>query len=73
MSSSENDSNGNQNDDKEKNGGPPQPVGFFDHRLRHVRRSVTGKWLLTTTVLMIFILSVLSICQYSWLPHSTLC
>ncbi|KAJ9623286.1 hypothetical protein H2203_006226 [Taxawa tesnikishii (nom. ined.)] len=52
MSSSENDSNGNQNDDKEKNGALHN---------QHVRRSVTGKWLLTTTVLMIFILSVLSI------------
>ncbi|KAF2423636.1 hypothetical protein EJ08DRAFT_618392 [Tothia fuscella] len=39
----------------------PQPVGFWDPRLKAVRHEAFKKWLLTTVVLMAFILSVLSI------------
>ncbi|OJD34904.1 mnng and nitrosoguanidine resistance protein [Diplodia corticola] len=42
-------------------GGPPSPVGFWDHRLRHVRLEAFRKWGYTTVVLMAFILAVLSI------------
>lgn len=42
---------------------PPASIGFWDHRLKHVRHEVGRKWLYTTVVLMIFILSVLSICK----------
>ncbi|KAF2083925.1 MNNG and nitrosoguanidine resistance protein [Saccharata proteae CBS 121410] len=41
--------------------GPPQPVGFWDPRLKHVRLEAMRKWVYTTVVLMAFILSVLSI------------
>lgn len=40
---------------------PPQPVGFWDHRLRSVRLEAFRKWGYTTVVLMIFILAVLSL------------
>jgi len=57
--------NGNNSDsqdsDMEKSGGPPKPVGFFDHSLNAVRKEVFWKWGLTTAVLMAFILGVLSI------------
>ncbi|KAK5003179.1 hypothetical protein LTR60_006897, partial [Cryomyces antarcticus] len=53
---------GQEENNAEKGGeGPPQPVGFWDHRLKHVRHEAFGKWLLTTVVLMCFILGVLSI------------
>lgn len=42
---------------------PPTPVGFWDPRLSHVRKEAMSKWLLTTVVLMCFILGVLSICE----------
>lgn len=58
-----NQQNGNGEDKEKQGGGPPKPVGFLDPRMKHVRRSVAGKWLLTTVVLMIFILGVLSICM----------
>lgn len=45
--------------------GPPQPVGFWHPALKHVRHEAMWKWLLTTVVLMCFILSVLSICAFS--------
>ena len=41
--------------------GSPPPVGFWDPSLRKVRNRAFGKWLLTTTFLMAFILAVLSI------------
>lgn len=44
--------------------GPPQPVGFWHPALKHVRHEAMWKWLLTTVVLMCFILSVLSICAF---------
>ncbi|KAF1990753.1 hypothetical protein K402DRAFT_410194 [Aulographum hederae CBS 113979] len=51
--------------DSEKGGakedGPPTPVGFWDPKLKHIRHESMSKWLLTTVVLMCFILSVLSI------------
>ena len=57
-------SNGGDNAQKEKgDGGPPAPVGFWDPRLKHVRREAFSKWLLTTVVLMAFIMAVLSICE----------
>jgi len=46
-----------------KSSKPPTPVGFWDHRLAHVRKEAMLKWLLTTVVLMCFILAVLSICK----------
>jgi len=36
------------------------PVGFWDHRLHHVKVEAFSKWALTTVVLMTFILAVLS-------------
>ncbi|KAF2645600.1 hypothetical protein P280DRAFT_531841 [Massarina eburnea CBS 473.64] len=39
----------------------PEPVGFWHSSLRQVRNRAFGKWLLTTAVLMAFILAVLSI------------
>lgn len=51
----------NQGSDSEQGGGPPKPVGFFDHSLSHVRKEIFQKWLLTTVVLMIFIMGILSI------------
>lgn len=27
---------------------PPQPVGFWDPKLKHVRHEAMGKWLLTS-------------------------
>jgi hypothetical protein len=49
--------------DNEQQDGPDlkTPVGFFDHRLHHVKKEAILKWLLTTVVLMAFILGVLSI------------
>lgn len=41
--------------------GLPRPVGFWDPRLKYVRREAMLKWLVTTTILMTFILAVLSI------------
>lgn len=40
---------------------PPAAVGFWDPSLKHVRNRAIGKWILTTAVLMAFILSVLSL------------
>ncbi|KAL9079247.1 MAG: hypothetical protein Q9157_001865 [Trypethelium eluteriae] len=42
-------------------GGSLAPVGFWDSRLKHVRREAFSKWLLTTVVLMAFIMAILSI------------
>jgi len=50
-----------QGGDEEQQGGPPAAVGFWDHRLKHVRREAFLKWSLTTGLLMFFILGVLSI------------
>ena len=36
-------------------------VGFFHPSLKHVRREAVGKWILTTAILMAFILGILSI------------
>jgi hypothetical protein len=38
-----------------------QPVGFWNPALKHVRNRALAKWILTTAILMAFILSVLSI------------
>ena len=43
---------------------PPTPVGFFHSSLDHVRKEVFWKWCLTTLVLCVFILGILSICEY---------
>jgi len=43
----------------------PKPVGFWSPKLKHVRQESFRKWLLTTVVLMVFILAVLSICELS--------
>ncbi|QIW99354.1 hypothetical protein AMS68_004872 [Peltaster fructicola] len=48
-------------DDQEKQDEKPQPVGFFHHSLKHVRHEAVGKWILTTAILMAFILGCLSI------------
>ncbi|GAB7361676.1 hypothetical protein MBLNU230_g1726t1 [Neophaeotheca triangularis] len=47
--------------DREKQGGPPQAVGFWDSRLRHVRNEAFLKWTITTAFLMAFILGCMSI------------
>jgi hypothetical protein len=39
----------------------PTPVGFWDPSLKKVRNRAFAKWILTTAILMAFILSVLSI------------
>lgn len=55
-------SDGPQNEpDAEQTGGPPKPVGFWDHRLKHVRREACLKWIITTAILMSFILACLSL------------
>lgn len=58
------DGNGGQNGenkDEEQQSGPPEAVGFWDPRLKHVRHEAFTKWTITTAVLMTFILAVLSI------------
>jgi len=50
-----------ENKDEEQQAGPPEAVGFFDPRLKHVRHEAFTKWTITTAVLMCFILGVLSI------------
>ncbi len=51
-------------EEKQEEGGqkksPPQPVGFWNPKLKHVRVESMSKWLLTTVILMAFILAVLS-------------
>ncbi|KAK3117599.1 hypothetical protein LTR53_000925 [Teratosphaeriaceae sp. CCFEE 6253] len=47
-------------DEEQQGGGPPTPVGFWDHRLHHVRKEAMTKWTITTAGLMTFILGVLS-------------
>jgi hypothetical protein len=37
------------------------PVGFWDPALKHVRNRAFGKWIITTAILMTFILCVLSL------------
>ena len=61
-------SSGEDNAQQEKGSdGPPAPVGFWHPSLKHVRREAISKWLLTTAVLMFFIVGVLSICKRSLL------
>ncbi|KAK3627717.1 hypothetical protein LTR56_019062 [Elasticomyces elasticus] len=48
-------------DEEQQDSGPPTPVGFWDHRLAHVRKEAITKWAITTVGLMTFILAVLSI------------
>lgn len=50
-----------ENKDEEQQSGPPEAVGFWDPRLKHVRHEAFTKWTITTAFLMAFILSVLSI------------
>ncbi|KAH9834333.1 nitrosoguanidine resistance protein SNG1-like, partial [Teratosphaeria destructans] len=52
---------GEENKDEEQQSGPPQAVGYWDPRLKHVRHEAWTKWTITTAVLMAFILGVLSI------------
>ncbi|KAK5136638.1 hypothetical protein LTR08_002652 [Meristemomyces frigidus] len=47
--------------DEEQQSGPPEAVGFWDPRLKHVRLEAMTKWTITTAFLMAFILGVLSI------------
>lgn len=47
--------------DEEQQDETPKPVGFWDHRLHHVRMEAFGKWILTTAILMAFILGCLSL------------
>lgn len=47
--------------DKEKQGGPPAPVGFWSPELKHIRHEAFLKWTITTVLLMAFILGCLSI------------
>ncbi|KAF2103403.1 hypothetical protein NA57DRAFT_63943 [Rhizodiscina lignyota] len=47
--------------DEENQHSAPRPVGFWDPKLKNARKGAFSKWILTTVVLMIFILSVLSI------------
>ncbi len=56
--------NGHNNDsDKERSqdDGPPASVGFWDLSLSHVRKRAFQKWIVTTAILMVFILCVLSL------------
>lgn len=55
------DGNNKRSDDQEQQDEKPQPVGFWDHRLKHVRREAFSKWILTTAILMAFILGCLSL------------
>lgn len=69
--SSSNDNNSKPTDEEKQDGGDEEkqedepdmktPVGFWDHRLHHVKIEAFWKWALTTLILMCFILSVLSI------------
>lgn len=62
-----NDKNADKKDDGEKGGSEdekPTPVGFWDPALKHVRLEAMRKWVYTTTVLMAFILAVLSMCNF---------
>lgn len=54
-----------QNGDSEKDeeSEKPKPVGLFSPELKHVRREIAWKWLLTTVILMIAIMAVLSLCE----------
>ena len=52
---------GDEAGDEEEQTGPPKPVGFWNPKLRHVRKEAMLKWALTTSFLMAFILAVLSI------------
>ncbi|KAF2664053.1 MNNG and nitrosoguanidine resistance protein [Microthyrium microscopicum] len=60
---------GEKSEDRDMNGAeegsgksqPPKPVGFWDPSMKTVRKGVIKRWLLTTVVLMAFILSALSI------------
>ncbi|CAD0111020.1 unnamed protein product [Aureobasidium uvarum] len=71
MSSKENsperpNDNAQQNSDSEKGkdgNEEPKPVGLFSPELKHVRREIAWKWLLTTVILMIAIMGVLSLCE----------
>jgi hypothetical protein len=47
--------------DEEQQSGPPAAVGYWDPRLKHVRREAWTKWTITTALLMAFIVGVLSI------------
>ncbi|KAH0145946.1 hypothetical protein KCU67_g12439, partial [Aureobasidium melanogenum] len=56
--------NKQQNGDSEKGKDgdeKPKPVGLFSPELKHVRREIAWKWLLTTVILMIAIMAVLSL------------
>ncbi|KAG9530048.1 hypothetical protein KCU93_g3041, partial [Aureobasidium melanogenum] len=56
--------NKQQNGDSEKGkegDEKPKPVGLFSPELKHVRREIAWKWLLTTVILMIAIMAVLSL------------
>ncbi|KAF2873467.1 hypothetical protein BDV95DRAFT_489965 [Massariosphaeria phaeospora] len=58
--------NSNNTDHTVENGksheeGEKTPVGFWDPSLKHVRKRAISKWIVTTLVLMTFILGVLSI------------
>lgn len=56
--------NAQQNGDSEKGDEKPKPVGLFSPELKHVRREIAWKWLLTTVILMIAIMAVLSLCEF---------
>lgn len=47
--------------DKQEEEEKPKPVGFWHHSLRAVRLEAFGKWILTTTILMAFIIACLSL------------
>ena len=48
-------------DEEQQQNKPPEPVGFWDPRLKHVRKEAMLKWMLTTAFLMAFIIGILSI------------
>jgi len=54
--------NGDNSSQEQKDDEPDlkTPVGFWDHRLHHVKVEAFSKWALTTVVLMVFILAILS-------------
>lgn len=60
-SKDENKQEDNEQQDTEQQDSPPQPVGFWDSRLKHVRHEAFFKWTVTTVILMTFIIAVLSL------------
>lgn len=57
MSDNENQPNGSESGEEKK----PQPVGLFSPQLKHLRKGILMRWILTTVTLMAFIMAILSV------------